>query len=384
MKVRAGHIRYGFFALALLTAIPGPIFFLTGILLWFSPFVLLNSVLAIKSVVLLNLLGVAGLVFIVHKDKGICRYVCPLGVVCDAASKVRPQKGGYKNIRHFNKYLALIALTLAILGIPILIVTDPFNLFQLSLELARTGFHTASLIKLLVLVVIILVNIWLPNVWCSRICPLGGLQQIITDIKRFFRRPKTSFEGYLNVNRRLFLSGLVGLISGLLFQKFIKGPKAAIIRPPASLKEKDFNFTCARCGNCSSACPTKIIHPNIDFTQPERLLTPEISMSDSYCLPECTSCGDVCPSGSISKFSVGEKSKLLMASVRIDVDNCILQQNKECDLCKYHCAYQAIDIRRGGMDQLALPKLEKSRCVGCGACKIVCPVQVIEIIPLLA
>ena len=302
MKLGPGNIRNTFFIVAAVTAFPLPVTILTGILLWPSPFMFLNSVFALKSVVLLNLLGLLGLILVGFKNKWICRYACPLGVVCDLASKARPQQYGYRNIRSLNKYLAVFSLTIALTGLPILIIFDPFNLFHLSFEFVRTGLHTAALVKLSFLLAIVAINILLPNIWCSRLCPLGGLQQLIIDIKRYFRKPIDGIFGVFSSNRRMFLAGFSGVVSGFLIPGVLKGSNAALIRPPASLNDPDFNLVCARCGDCSSACPTKIIQQSIDIGNPEMLLTPVVNMSESYCLPECTSCGDVCPSGAISKF----------------------------------------------------------------------------------
>jgi len=68
-----------------------------------------------------------------------------------------------------------------------------------------------------------------------------------------------------------------------------------------------------------------------------------------------------------------------MTSVLIDVKRCWLQEQRDCDLCRYHCAFDAIKIKKVGDDLIALPYLDESKCVGCGACKIVCPPQAITI-----
>jgi len=381
MKVRPNHIRYGFFVLALITALPLSISILTGLLLWSSPFILFNSVLAVKSLVWLNLLGLGGLLLIIFKTKGICRYACPLGVVCDWSSRIRRQVDGYGKIRNLNKYLAVFAFMLALIGFPMLVVSDPFNLFHLSLDFMRTGIHTASLAKFTVLIAIILINVWKPNIWCKRICPLGGMQLLAVEVKRAFSRHESSFDQFWRANRRNFLTAAFGLGSGYVMHRFIKKSESLTIRPPGAVNEKVFNFVCARCGNCSSVCPTNIIHQSTDISNPDRLLTPLVNMTESYCLPDCTSCGEVCPSSALLKFTVESKKKLFMGTARIHLEHCLLQQFKECDLCRYHCSYDAVEIFRSGSDLVALPRVIVSSCVGCGACKIVCPANVIDIVP---
>jgi MinD superfamily P-loop ATPase len=88
----------------------------------------------------------------------------------------------------------------------------------------------------------------------------------------------------------------------------------------------------------------------------------------------------VCPSGAIKRFSLEDKKDHIMARAVIEVDDCLLQQLKECDLCRYHCKYDAIEIVRTGSAQLKLPHIFEEKCTGCGACKIICPVQVIDMV----
>jgi Pyruvate/2-oxoacid:ferredoxin oxidoreductase delta subunit len=110
----------------------------------------------------------------------------------------------------------------------------------------------------------------------------------------------------------------------------------------------------------------------------ESFLTPGIDFSESYCLPDCKLCGAVCPSGAIQHFSLENKKDYIMATAVIHIDDCLLQQRKECDLCKFHCKYDAVEISRNGAAQLKLPRILKEKCTGCAACKIICPVKVIE------
>jgi MinD superfamily P-loop ATPase len=68
-----------------------------------------------------------------------------------------------------------------------------------------------------------------------------------------------------------------------------------------------------------------------------------------------------------------------MASVAIDVGKCWLQDQRDCDLCRFHCAFIAIEIKKTVNSSIALPVLNESLCVGCAACKIVCPAEAIAI-----
>ena len=137
-----------FLILAIFLAMPIP-FSLIGGLLWLSPYLFLNTVLASKSFVLLNLLGLGALVMIVFKRRLICQYICPLGVVCDHVSKNAVRKKKLRNFKNFNKTLALFSLGFAIFGLPVFVILDPFYIFHTSFEPIRTGFSMASVIKLI-------------------------------------------------------------------------------------------------------------------------------------------------------------------------------------------------------------------------------------------
>ncbi len=375
MTFKARHIRYFFFMVAIILALPLPFPLFSGGLMWVSPYMFLNSVLAAKSLVLLNILGLISLMLIFWRARWVCRYVCPLGVVCDWSSKVRAKKIVRLNL---HSYLAVISLALAIFGAPVLFVLDPFNIVHMSFETIRTGLHFAAILKLSLLLVIIGLNILLPNIWCQSICPLGGMQMLAVEFKNTIVK-STSIRKQVSHGRRLSIAGILGIVGGITLPRSLFFSHGKTIRPPSSLPDPDFNLLCARCGNCSGVCPTHIIKPSEDTSMIGSLLTPVIDFSESYCLPECTLCGDVCPSGAITKFNQEDKKNLFMAGVRIDVETCWLNHQKDCDQCRYHCAYDAIEIKKTGGSPLALPVLDDDKCVGCAACKIICPADAIEI-----
>jgi ferredoxin-type protein NapF len=374
MKRIREHSRLIILVLALLLALPVPSPFLGG-LLWFSPYLFLITVLSSKTFVLLNLLGLAGLLLIAYKRRFICRYLCPLGVVCDQVSRRSPRKKKLLRLRNFHKTLALFALGFALFSLPLLVVADPFYIFQTALEPVRTGFTVAAALKLLPLLAVVTINLFFPGSWCGHLCPLGGLQGLVADLKEGAtgKSQTPATEG-----RRLFISGLAGLSLGLLGSFFTKTKAAGqAIRPPSALSGDSYLLTCIRCGNCIGSCPTGILHPRTD---PPMLsfLVPEADFSESYCLPNCKRCGEVCPSGALPPFTLQEKKSLFMATVRVDHENCLLYQQKECSQCKQYCAYGAVSYQQIEPLMPPAPVIDPEKCVGCAACKIVCPVQVIH------
>ena len=379
MNPKARHYRYLIFVLAILFALPLPLSMFTGLTLWISPYMLMISLVVLKSFSLFNLLGLLALIIMFFRKRWICRYACPLGVVCDWSSKVQKNKDTIT--LNLNKYLAIASLVLVLFMAPVLIILDPFNIFHMSFEGIRTGFQFSAYLKMMPLAGIIILNILFPDLWCRSLCPLGGMQLLAFDLARKVRNsPK--IKKRVSVGRRSFIAAVSGIIAGIFLPKLSIFSTNKFIHPPGALPDPEMNLVCARCGNCSSACPTNIIRPSGDTNKIGSLLTPVVDFSESYCLPECTLCGQVCPSGAITKFRKEAKKSLHMASIRIDTNRCWLQDQRDCDLCRFHCAYDAIEIRKTEESIIALPVLDIRKCVGCAACKIVCPPQVISIVEL--
>ena len=379
MNFKAKHFRYIFFVLSILFALPLSLSMFAGLSLWVSPYMLLISLFVLKTVVVFNFLGFLASIFMFFRKRWICRFVCPLGVVCDWASRIQKNKDTVK--LNLNKYLAITSMVLAIFMTPVLVVLDPFNIFHMSFEGIRTGFQFPAYLKMIPLASIIVLNILFPDIWCRSLCPLGGMQLLAFDLGKTLQGSRET-KKTASIGRRSFIAGLTGLVAGIYLPKLSIFSPGKDIRPPGALQDPDMNLVCARCGNCSTACPTNIITLSGEKDKIGNLLTPVIDFSESYCLPECTLCGQVCPSGAITKFHKGAKKDLFMASVRIDVDRCWLQEQRDCDLCRFHCAYDAIEIRRTKESTIAIPALDAVKCVGCAACKIVCPPQAIAIIQL--
>jgi formate hydrogenlyase subunit 6/NADH:ubiquinone oxidoreductase subunit I len=110
-------------------------------------------------------------------------------------------------------------------------------------------------------------------------------------------------------------------------------------------------------------------------------MTPEISFKEGYCLETCNLCSRVCPTGAITLFSVKAKSQLFIGTAKIHLDNCLLLNNKECVRCKESCKYEAIKFVAEENIFKVVPVADITKCVGCGACSVICPVSCIEIYP---
>jgi ferredoxin-type protein NapF len=381
MRWPARKIRMVSAGAAFLLALPlsfGP---LTGLYIWTSPFLMLNTALARHTVVLLHCLAVLILVVITAYPRWYCRWLCPTGVLCDAVSGSRESKVRLSRIPNIGKMILIFSLVMALLGAPLLSILDPINLFNAFFDAFRRQPAEIIALKISGLFLIVAVNFGAPHIWCGKLCPLGGLQDLLTSIKCHVIRKEPLNSSFL-ASRRLVLGTLVGLGLGLVVRKTSDATAKAHIRPPGSLPEKQFKTACLRCGNCGKACPTNIIQSCFDPSDGIGVLTPRIEFKTGYCLPGCTVCGSVCSSGAIRKFTNQDKTKLYMGIAIIERDGCLLSEHKECDLCSRYCDYDAIDIRPSNGDLSAWPEIIADKCVGCGACMLVCPVSVIQVWPV--
>ena len=183
----------------------------------------------------------------------------------------------------------------------------------------------------------------------------------------------------------LLLSSTVLSIPAQAVQKLYQKITRRYLRPPGSLKEKDFLKTCINCGQCGEICPNNCIKFFDDgFSSGGALAvkdTPYISPREKACIL-CMKCGDVCPTGAIQPIArtfediVG---KVKMGKARVDEQLCLSFQGKTCGVCYRACPLPDVALRVGMLEQPHVMDL----CIGCGQCERSCiqiP-QAIKVIP---
>ncbi|MEG1649504.1 MAG: 4Fe-4S dicluster domain-containing protein [Rikenellaceae bacterium] len=347
--------------LSLVFLLPLPLGVASGLGLWLSPYVMISSAIALRSFVILNILGAAILLLIAFSRRRIfCHYICPTGFFCRRVSKLSHFRRSYARMPNIGKYILYFTLGASLVGMPITIFLDP-------LSILGSAFvpHPLQIILItaLPLITLLISQIIFPYSWCSKLCPLGGMQEEICEIK---------VRKYQTITRGKFISAVAGSVTSLSLLKFYK-PTSANLRPPAALNSPFFEMTCARCGNCVRVCPSKIIEPNTsDLFQ---LLTPKLNMSNGSCLSDCNLCSTVCTSGAITQFSKEAKYKIKIALAEIEPDRCLMLKGKECAHCKTNCPYGAITIDK-------VPTIDRHKCTGCGICAQACPESIIKLIPI--
>ncbi|MCS7090143.1 MAG: 4Fe-4S dicluster domain-containing protein [Verrucomicrobiota bacterium] len=228
---------------------------------------------------------------------------------------------------------------------------------------------------------------------CLAICPEQGFQ--FARVGTLFRSARgTESETIPNPGRRsflwTFLSGLgARIVTGpSLFAEasgskesdtadlVAAGPIASLpITPPGSKGVHHFLRHCTACGLCVTACPTRVLEPaGLQFGL-IAFLRPRMNYHRSYCNFDCHRCGKVCPTGAIHALPLAEKQLTKVGEAILKLDLCVVvRQGTDCAACSEHCPTQAVTTKPY-RDQLRVPELHPSLCIGCGACEYACPVR---------
>ena len=226
---------------------------------------------------------------------------------------------------------------------------------------------------------------------CVGSCPHGSL------VFRFFRKEKEVASP--DLGRRRTITGLAaGAVAVPLMRANTgmgKSRNERLLRPPGALDEPEFLSRCIRCGECMKVCPNNSLHPTLGEAGLEGLWTPTLVPRIGYCEPSCVLCSEVCPTGAIWQITprekgwvvgVGQQSQpVRLGTAFYDRGRCLPWAVAiDCIVCEEWCPVspkaiyvqeaQVIDSA-GNTKTLKQPRVDPSRCVGCGACEFACPLQ---------
>ena len=313
-----------------------------------------------------------------------------MGFLAELTGKLNPHgKGLIRHVPMLNKALALIIAATAVAGYPLLIWLDPLCIFNGFFAAWRMPFTAAALTTGIGFTAILMMSIIAPNIWCHRLCPLGGLQEMLTLLVRRTRKQDTKGESGSTplppsaVSRRAMLASIPAAAAGVVAGKVFGPNGRKALRPPGADLEK-INALCARCGNCMRACPYQLIQPDIGDSGIDGLLTPVMWLrsrnpdQEQYCFQDCVRCTQVCPTGALRPLTVEQKHNSAIGTAEIDRKKCVAWENKEyCAVCDEYCPYKAIKLEKHG--DVMCPVVDLSKCRGCGACESACPADPIAI-----
>lgn len=214
---------------------------------------------------------------------------------------------------------------------------------------------------------------------CVDDCPKDAIDVVIAPPKKENRTP-------IDLGRRRILgSTATGVVAAAIPGVFIhnKSKIHRFLRPPGSVKEKEFLAKCIRCGQCMQVCPTNFIQPALLESGAAGIWTPILNAQAGYCEYECKKCTDVCPTKAIEKLTLKAKKEFKVGTALVDKDRCYTYADGyNCAVCEEHCPIPNKAIRFREVDtQTFKGKIEKVKqiyivpdlCTGCGICEHVCP-----------
>lgn len=371
-----------------------------------SSFVAVASIMAVRAIQPIFCLGlIAGFIALL-RHRWFCRWACPMGLCLDGASHIgRSLKRKPCRTMSIGRWLFALTLGGAILGYPLFLWCDPLAIFSGLFLLTDRQQLPAGAVSFLVCILLLIFSVLWPHVWCRGFCPLGAFQDLLSRIIRSVRsilkpargrgtkddgrqtpglmspvvrptslihRPSSLVLSDHPVARRTVLGLAIGGASSGLLRLFGRDASRPL-RPPRSADESTFKGLCTRCGNCIRSCPYGIIRRETGEHGVAGFLTPVLSFNKDYCREDCTVCTRVCPSGALKNLDPGNKSKIRIGLARVDMNVCLLGEDRECSACMRWCPYNAIRYVFSEADYTLVPVIDADKCNGCGACENACP-----------
>lgn len=212
---------------------------------------------------------------------------------------------------------------------------------------------------------------------CARVCPVDA---VAFSGGQFPVRP-------FSPKRRIFIKGgLAGAGAAavtLIGAEHLLGAEGpgqivppTLIRPPGSLPEKKFVSLCIRCGACMAVCPTNTLQPLAFATGASGFFSPVITPGIGPCDPNCTRCGDVCPTDAIRRLPSGERIWAKVGTANVIRQKCLAWEfDRKCLVCDEVCPYGAVSLKKIKEIPVPVPFVDERRCSGCGFCEHHCPVK---------
>ena len=176
------------------------------------------------------------------------------------------------------------------------------------------------------------------------------------------------------MNRREFIAGAGAAIVARGASAAEGGSKPLrAVMPPGALSLSRFSRSCTACGLCISSCPEKALaHAGLLDYGLGGWMLPKLDFSKGACDPACSRCAEVCPAKALARRK-GEVVKIGLAEW--SREDCRTTKGDTCTLCSERCPTDAISLVADEEGQVAHPKVDAAKCVGCGRCENYCPAE---------
>jgi ferredoxin len=352
-----------------------------------SPFLAICSPLAVRSLSFASLFALPMLVLAIFRRRFWCRNLCPVGLISETCGKLRARRSPGATLPFtfpVSRWLVLTTLAGAVVAYPLFLWMDPLALFSGFFGVAHAARYRISPLSVAGLPIVMLISFLFPGIWCTKICPLGGMQDLLALAGRGRRRVQRTEPGLQPAMGVAARRSVLALAIGAVISVFVPkawGGKRRPLRPPGSVGETAFQGGCIRCGSCVRVCPSGIIEPASDRSDVAGFLVPKLHFSGTrFCLQDCNRCGQVCPTGVIQALSLEAKNRCVIGVAVIDLSACLLAADVECGVCLPRCPRAAIEEVFSYETYTTALQVARARCNGCGACVGICPPKVITIV----
>jgi ferredoxin len=422
-----------------------------------DPLVGLTAVIASRGWIAYASLGLISAGVAVAFGRVWCGWVCPVGTSLDLV----PARGGREGADvapwwRIGKYGTLaIVVGAALFGSLAPMILDPVTMGMRPVQeiimpalgsdavgqsagtfISREAITGVMYLSLAPLAIVLGLSGVTRRFWCRSLCPLGGLQSILS-APAFIRRrvdtgactscgrcaegcamsaidaeegfassssectvcmhcrdncpagaiyfgPRTlgpSHLSYVPERREAFaLMGLTGASLTTMLVLPLAARAQQILRPPAT-DEARLAELCVRCGACYTACPTGALHPSTSLTSASGLWTPMLYERPGHCTLDCNLCAKVCPTDAIHTPTRSEALAWGLGGIaRVDRGRCVgWLKGSYCMECQAVCPIlgaitttQETAIWHGIERTTSVPHVDPELCVACGLCTAAC------------
>lgn len=186
----------------------------------------------------------------------------------------------------------------------------------------------------------------------------------------------------MSMTRRRFLvvmgSGVVGAATAQAIREW--NDPARAVMPPGAVSLSHLKRSCTACGLCMSSCPSKVLVPADSCDYGRTLfggaLLPKLDFSRGACDPSCARCAEVCPAQAFLRFEhPSERARIKIGVAEWTRANCRTSSGEVCTLCSERCPKDAISLVKDEGGEVAHPKVDAAKCIGCGRCENYCPAE---------